>query len=920
MEILSVSLTNFKSHRDRQVAFQPGTNAICGENGAGKTSILEAIAWVLFDYRGRYKLEDLIRNGCTSAQVQIAFVSNADQRTYEIHRCTRAGYTIYDPQVGQKLDYKRIDEEVMPWLRQQLGVAPGTNLAELFANTIGVPQGMFTADFLKADRERKDTFDRILKVDEYRKAYDKLASLNKYAEAIVDALKQDIARYDEALTKQTPLQQQRDALQAEIQQAELTQRQLEGELAILKTEKAGLATQAQQVQQLEAQVQQLRGQLAGKQQAQIVLAQATDRARAAVSLQAANRSDYEQFQQAESALKQFEVRARQQRQCQQQREQQQQALFAGETELTRLTVQLEGLHQAQQELDQLQPFVQQQETLERQLADATQQLQRLQSCETEKGNLEQYLTRLRHDWRQVTKEIERLRGLEASIAEIPQLEQQRDRVQSQLSRIEAARQFEAELRQLVVQAETKREQVQATTELALEQLQRVQFQSPEPTGELIAAAMSAIASGMELQADLLTALRQILGDLADQVSAPALMQQLQQLRHDLDRAYQQRAEVGTLTVKQSQQAQIQSAGEQTQVQINQLVEQLETESNWQARQSELVSHLERLENPRGRAQLLQRDLRQQAKLQAQHQQRSQARSDLKAALKDLDDQLAEFADLEIQIDAQRQRCEVTKVGYLTYLKHQNDAEQLPDLESKLEATNIEIQQLLTAQAEVQADYEAAIADYSPERLQQLEAAYSERFAQMERLRGGLPQQQQRLADFDRQLAELAAIALKRQQSESDLKQKDKVRKFIKFARDAYKKAAPRITERYVQTVSQEADKLFRELLNRANVGLEWTKDYEILVQEGAHTRRFINLSGGEQMCAALAVRLALLKVLADIDIAFFDEPTTNMDRLRRVQLADAIANIKTFRQLFVISHDDTFEQITENIILVEREG
>ncbi|MEM9152199.1 MAG: SMC family ATPase, partial [Cyanobacteria bacterium P01_F01_bin.3] len=119
--------------------------------------------------------------------------------------------------------------------------------------------------------------------------------------------------------------------------------------------------------------------------------------------------------------------------------------------------------------------------------------------------------------------------------------------------------------------------------------------------------------------------------------------------------------------------------------------------------------------------------------------------------------------------------------------------------------------------------------------------------------------------------------------------------------------------------SREADRLFRELLGRANVALTWSADYEITVQEGAHTRRFLNLSGGEQMCAALAVRLALLKVLADIDVAFFDEPTTNMDRPRRLGLAEAIARIKSFNQLFVISHDDTFEQVTETVITVERE-
>jgi ATPase involved in DNA repair len=46
MRILSLALQNFKSHEDAVFTFEPGINAICGENGAGKTSILEAIAWV----------------------------------------------------------------------------------------------------------------------------------------------------------------------------------------------------------------------------------------------------------------------------------------------------------------------------------------------------------------------------------------------------------------------------------------------------------------------------------------------------------------------------------------------------------------------------------------------------------------------------------------------------------------------------------------------------------------------------------------------------------------------------------------------------------------------------------------------------------------------------------------------------------
>ena len=73
------------------------------------------------------------------------------------------------------------------------------------------------------------------------------------------------------------------------------------------------------------------------------------------------------------------------------------------------------------------------------------------------------------------------------------------------------------------------------------------------------------------------------------------------------------------------------------------------------------------------------------------------------------------------------------------------------------------------------------------------------------------------------------------------------------------------------------------------------------------------------MAAALSVRLALLKQLTDIRIAFFDEPTTNMDAERRENLAMQLAGlIKHFDQLFVISHDDTFEGYVDNVVTVER--
>ena len=73
------------------------------------------------------------------------------------------------------------------------------------------------------------------------------------------------------------------------------------------------------------------------------------------------------------------------------------------------------------------------------------------------------------------------------------------------------------------------------------------------------------------------------------------------------------------------------------------------------------------------------------------------------------------------------------------------------------------------------------------------------------------------------------------------------------------------------------------------------------------------------MSAALAVRLALLKEMSEVDFAFFDEPTQNMDTERRSNLAGQISQVKGFDQLIVISHDDTFEHHTDNLIRLEKQ-
>ncbi len=155
MHISRVELENFKSHAHSVFEFERGTTSITGENGAGKTSIIEAVAWAMFDTLD-YKKEDIVRRGSKKATVRVNFESGLDERVYTVYRDSGTGYNIYDPRLKVRIADKK--EEVTRFLWQHLAIEPGTDLESLFRHAIGVPQGTFTAIFLAAAAERRRTF------------------------------------------------------------------------------------------------------------------------------------------------------------------------------------------------------------------------------------------------------------------------------------------------------------------------------------------------------------------------------------------------------------------------------------------------------------------------------------------------------------------------------------------------------------------------------------------------------------------------------------------------------------------------------------------------------------------------------------------------------------------------------------------
>ncbi len=924
MQILSVTLNNFKTHKDRQFEFQPGTNAICGENGAGKTSILEAIAWVLFNYQGSYKKEDLIRNGASSAQARVAFISSRDSRTYEVQRSTSQGYLIFDPQLNERLPYTRTKDEVLPWLRQHLGVSPGTDLSQLFANTIGVPQGTYTVDFLLPTEKRKPIFDTVLKVEEYREAYRQSNSLRKYSEAQSQRLKDLIEQYEESLQNWDALQASYQQLEAEIKQGEGYLIELEKRSQKLTEQRQALKEQAEKVQEALAQQQKLSSQAETQQQGQQRVAGALAIAQKATDICETQKQAYEQFLAAEAQIKGLNEQSQQRQQLLRQEQQQQQMLVKSQGDRARLEAKLEQFKTAEKELIELDADVVTQTRLELEQKTLQQQVQAFANIRFQQQNLTAQLKNLVQEIDHAEAELKRLEALQKDTEQIPQWEEQQNRTQAQLSRMAAAQQFEVELRELVEKGQSQqndyRQQIAATLTQLDSWVSQFGDQINGFNAEAVASIKAALFQGGILSKETLRGLNSILTDLSEQIDRQRLKQQQRELQNQLQRAYAQKAELMGIGSQQAKREQLTQQKQAVQDSLIALEKQLYLETKTTQALTQIEAQIQQLDNPKGRQQLLKKAIQQRAAAATQYEALIASQVENTDQMAAIAAQLKAFEPLDDQLQAQQQAKQAHQPGYLQYLQNQQAAGQLEAIAAEAQTLATTLAKLQAKKAKLEDQLDSLTASFDPEAFTTLDRQFSEVNSQADRLRGSLPQQRQRFADLTLRIDELKSTAQKRDEAQVDLKQRDRLKRFVSYARKVYKEAGPRITERYVHNISREADRLFRELLGRQNVALTWSADYEITVQEGAHARRFINLSGGEQMCAALAVRLALLKVLADIDIAFFDEPTTNMDRPRRAGLAEAIARIKSFNQLFVISHDDTFEQVTETVITVTRES
>ncbi|MGE5560296.1 MAG: AAA family ATPase [Chloroflexota bacterium] len=991
MLIRRVSLRNVKSYEQAEIAFQPGINFVCGENGAGKTTIIEAIGYCLFGHLP-YNLAEFLRNGQGKGSVSVVFTAR-DGCDYQVTR-EFDGRASKGPRVadgaGNAVDLHG-SADYDAWFRATAGLEADVSPRHLFEQVLGVSQGTFAAPFLQSASVRRTVFDTLFRVNSFRAAHNgALPAVNELRDRII-AREKDEALVAQRLEPLPALRQEldqvrlaRESTQTDLASARAALAAAEGEAAALRrladevaaAEKSAVALERQAEAAVDrerrlrediARCQAARDQVEATREAhQRYLAVAVDIA--ACESRTAELAGLERkLQAADRQLADLAARS----------EQGEAAYLGRLTELTNEQAGLAGLTAA----------------AEAELSTATAEVTRLAGCRAEfagcmsardavgqaaraaaasvataaaaadrardvterLAELEGRLAARERLLASAAALTEREAGLRAAQMSLANTEERLKLVRDNRSRaedglcpflgvecatpgldlaarfdgviVELERQQEAQRLSVAAAEADVREAVDAGRALAaLESAATERARMADESRQLDAKARAALAA-VSRQGQVLAALAEAL--VAAPVAAidagagPALAAAA---------ASAQAAAVwigAGLTEPSAGEAadwlkRARAALEENEQAATVALATLDARLT--ALQSDASGAVRSLETKLSGLRLQQRANHdaltalagQRAELDRLKSRQSALVGEcerLRAAIDSAGDPRAELTRL-------REQQATDTPAHELFIRHLPDAERLPALLAEAEAVSA----LRTSLAKEQEALAARLADlrrqYDPERLAELEQKVRLSHARIAGLEQQLTDLKAREQSLGRQLSELEALQAKQAALAVDLARHRTALTLLEAARQVLNNAGEPVAEHFRRQVAADADRIQRKVAGDA-AALVWDRDYEVALIDGtggsARRRVFAQLSGGEQMTVALALRIALLRFLSPIRVGFFDEPTVNLDTGRRTNLAAMLRGLAgEVGQLFLISHDDTFDAITENVTYLQK--
>ena len=165
--IRNIELVDFLSHSDTKLEFDSGATVFVGENGSGKSSIIDAITFSLFGEHTRKNNKGLIRRGANQGFAKIEFSANG--KNYQAIRKIDSKGTL-TAQFAEDVDGKLIP--IAEGERKQFGESMTKHVEEVFAMDFEklqiasiVQQGELNSIIKAKPKEFKELLNAIIGID-----------------------------------------------------------------------------------------------------------------------------------------------------------------------------------------------------------------------------------------------------------------------------------------------------------------------------------------------------------------------------------------------------------------------------------------------------------------------------------------------------------------------------------------------------------------------------------------------------------------------------------------------------------------------------------------------------------------------------------------------------------------------------------
>jgi DNA repair protein SbcC/Rad50 len=240
--IKAIELENFISHRTTRIAFDRGITIFIGNNGSGKSSVIDAITFALYGQHTRKTNRNLVRRGSESTSVNVRL--SVGSKEYNAHRQLGGnGQTLY-ARFDEVLDSGIIvDRTVVSGERKQFGDSMSGEIAKILGIDYKrlriaaiVQQGELNSIIDSQPKEFKELLNSLIGIDRLDNAYltmnevistfrEKLRDSNggfddKQIESIKAAINGQMIELKAAESQFLSLEAQKDSLNEQLLQTE----------------------------------------------------------------------------------------------------------------------------------------------------------------------------------------------------------------------------------------------------------------------------------------------------------------------------------------------------------------------------------------------------------------------------------------------------------------------------------------------------------------------------------------------------------------------------------------------------------------------------------------------------------------------------------------------------------------------------